>query len=90
MIGLIIQFNYKQEYHKMYSQVMGKNIIIDAETLISDLLDAYPKTAEVFINNKMVCVGCEAEKFHTIKDAAENYNVEIKSLIEEIKKLAHK
>ena len=90
MIGLIIHFNFKQAYHKIYSQVMAKNFIINAGTIISELLDVYPKTAEVFINNKMVCVGCEAEKFHTIKDAAENYNVEIKSLIVEIKKLAHK
>jgi len=66
---------------------MGQNLIIDAEMLISDLLDAYPKTAEIFINKKMVCVGCEAEEFHTLKDAAQNYNIEIKSLIEEIKKL---
>ena len=88
MIGLIIQFNFKHENHKMFSQVMVKNFIIDAGTLISDLLDAYPKTAEVFINKKMVCVGCEAEEFHTLKDAAQYYNIEIKSLIEEIKKLA--
>lgn len=68
---------------------MAKNFIINAGTRISDLLDAYPKTAEVFIQAKMACVGCEAEKFHTLKDAARYYNIDINTLVTEIKNFTY-
>ena len=80
---------YFQEQKNMYSQIMMNKLIINAETLIKELLDAYPNTAEVFIKRNMVCVGCEAEEFHTLNDAAVNYNIELESLIAEIEKTAH-
>lgn len=52
---------------------------------INDLLKQHPQATNVFIKRTMLCVGCPAAGFHTLKDAAKLYGYELKELSREIK-----
>ncbi len=46
-------------------------------TNIKDLLDCYPEVVQLFINHRLHCVGCPAEKFHTVCDTAKNHHLDL-------------
>ena len=52
---------------------------------IKELLDNCPETSDVFFSRKMACVGCPAEEFGTVKNAARYYHINLKDLISELK-----
>ena len=43
--------------------------------IITDVLERWPATADVFHANAMACVGCAVAPFFTIHDAAEVYDL---------------
>jgi hybrid cluster-associated redox disulfide protein len=47
------------------------------EMTISDVLDRWPQTAQVFQAYNMACVGCVVAPFYTIVDAALVYGVSV-------------
>ncbi len=47
---------------------------IDPEMTISEALKKYPGMIKVFIKRKMLCIGCPAQAYHTLKDAARFYS----------------
>lgn len=51
--------------------------------IITDVLERWPETAEVFYEHTMACVGCAVAPFYTINDAAIVYNLSPEALIEE-------
>jgi len=51
---------------------------------INDLLKSYPQATRVFIRRRMLCVGCPAAEFHTLKDAAKLYGYALNVLYQEI------
>ena len=57
---------------------------LDAKMTISDLLERYPRATSVFIRRKMLCVGCPAESFHTLEDAAGLYGMDLNDLLDAI------
>lgn len=38
--------------------------------MITDVLERWPRTAEIFHNHAMACVGCAVAPFYSISDAA--------------------
>lgn len=46
-----------------------------AGMVISDVLERWPATADVFHTHTMACVGCAVAPFYTIQDAAEVYGL---------------
>ncbi|MEA2061998.1 MAG: DUF1858 domain-containing protein [Thermodesulfobacteriota bacterium] len=54
---------------------------IHSKITISRLLDDYPSTISVFIKRKMPCIGCPAEAFHTIEDAARFNGIPLEALL---------
>lgn len=58
---------------------MTHSTVPDPETLarmsISDVLERWPATADVFHANAMACVGCAVAPFYTISDAILVYNL---------------
>jgi hybrid cluster-associated redox disulfide protein len=51
---------------------------------IAILLDSYPRASQIFIHNRMGCVGCAFARFHTLKDAIEIYQLEEETFLREV------
>lgn len=57
---------------------------IDGDTLVDDILRAFPQTARVFLDNGMKCVGCPIGLFHTIDDACREHDLDRAMLLSEL------
>ncbi len=53
----------------------------ESNMTISDLLERQPRAASIFIQRKMLCIGCPAEAFHTLEDAARLYGFDLTDFI---------
>lgn len=51
--------------------------------MITEVLERWPATAEVFHEHAMACVGCAVAGFYTVVDAALVYGLSPEALIEE-------
>lgn len=52
--------------------------------IITEVLDRWPQTADVFHNHAMACVGCAVAPFFTINDAALVYQLALEQFVEEL------
>lgn len=52
--------------------------------MITEMLECWPETAEVFHDHAMACVGCAVASFYTVTDAALVYGLSPEMLIEEM------
>ena len=53
-------------------------------SIIGDVLDAYPQTAELFLEMGMHCLGCPASRGESIEEACEVHGVDCNEMIEKI------
>lgn len=60
---------------------------IDGTTTVKEVLINHPGVISFFIRRKMLCVGCPAEMFHTIKDVANNYGLLLEELLKDIQEV---
>lgn len=63
---------------------------IERTSIIGDVLDADPSTAEFFLNMGMHCLGCPASRGETIEEACEVHGVDADELIENLNKHCNK
>ena len=54
---------------------------------IAVILGKWPKMSQVFISNRMGCIGCAFAKFHTLQDACEAYQLDKGRLIGQMRDL---
>jgi hybrid cluster-associated redox disulfide protein len=54
---------------------------------VSELIECHPSAITVFIKRKMLCVGCPAEKFHTVEEAASIYNIKLEHLLKDLREV---
>ena len=59
---------------------------ITKNSIIGDVLDKYPQTAEIFFGIGMHCLGCPASRGETIEDACMVHGADADALIEAINK----
>lgn len=57
---------------------------IDKNTIIGDVLDAYPDTAEFFMEIGMHCLGCPHSRGESIEDACYVHGTDADELIAKI------
>ena len=57
---------------------------IDKNSIIGDVLDSYPETAEFFIEIGMHCLGCPSASGESIAQAAEVHGVDSDELVSKI------
>jgi hybrid cluster-associated redox disulfide protein len=55
-------------------------IKIDSKMTIQELLKLHPLATAVFIKHRSLCVGCPAQAFHTLEEAARNHGMTIDDL----------
>ena len=57
---------------------------ITKNSIIGDVLDKYPETAEAFFSIGMHCLGCPAARGESIEEACEVHGVDCNAMIEKI------
>ncbi|MBQ5398619.1 MAG: DUF1858 domain-containing protein [Ruminococcus sp.] len=60
---------------------------ITKESIIGDVLDAFPQTAPVFMSIGMHCLGCPASRGESVADACMVHGVDADALIAELNKV---
>ena len=58
---------------------------ITRETVIGDIVDFDPETAEVFMDCGMHCIDCPVSRMESIEEACEVHGVDADELIENLK-----
>lgn len=51
---------------------------------ITDIVEKYPETAEVLLNNGMHCFGCMAARFENIEQGALAHGINVDELMKEL------
>lgn len=59
--------------------------LIDTDSLIDDIMQAWPATLRPLLRRRMACIGCEAAAFHTVADIARIYRVSTEALLAELR-----
>ncbi len=57
----------------------------DPGLTLAEIMQRWPQTIAVFLERKMLCVGCEVSPFHTIADACLEYGLEEEEFIAALK-----
>ena len=57
---------------------------ITKKSIIGDVLDKYPQTAQIFLSIGMHCLGCPASRGETIEDACMVHGADADALVEAI------
>lgn len=65
-------------------------MLVDAKTMVSDVLNRHPSTMRVFIDHRMACIGCVIAPYHTIEEACAEYNLEVDAIMREMVGTLHK
>ena len=63
---------------------------ITKNSIIGDVLDKYPETAEAFLSIGMHCLGCPASRGETIEEACEVHGADADALVESLKEIVSK
>ena len=63
---------------------------ITKNSIIGDVLDKYPETAEAFFSIGMHCLGCPASRGETIEEACEVHGADADALVESLKEIVSK
>jgi hybrid cluster-associated redox disulfide protein len=58
---------------------------LDSKITVNELMMTHPSVISVFIRRKMPCIGCPAEKFHTIEEAARMNGIFLKHLLKDLR-----
>lgn len=63
---------------------------ITKNSIIGDVLDNYPETAEVFFSIGMHCLGCPASRGESIEDACQVHGADVDLLVKNLQEIANK
>ena len=55
---------------------------INANLTVSELMRRYPRTSDVFIKRKMLCVGCPSQNYHTLEEVARIHGYDREDFLE--------
>ena len=64
----------------------GCELMITKEMTITEVVERYPKSVEVFLTHGMHCFGCIAARFENIEQGAIAHSIDVNNLIEDLNK----
>lgn len=64
----------------------NKSMVVTKKTVIGDVLDFDPETAQFFFAIGMHCLGCPASRGESIEDACAVHGTDADALVEQINK----
>ena len=59
------------------------------ELTVSEIMRRWPATMRLFIDRRLLCVGCPIAPFHTLTDVAREHGITHESLIEGVLAIAN-
>jgi hybrid cluster-associated redox disulfide protein len=68
----------------VYCWHMNEETQIQSHWTVEEVLRRKPKTAHVFVKNRTQCVGCYLQKFCTMQDVAEIYQLNLKKILKDL------
>ena len=57
---------------------------ISQSLTVSEILQKYPETSQIFMEEKTACVGCYMARFCNLRDVAASYSLEIEKLLHDL------
>ncbi len=63
---------------------MACSKLTDPDLPLDELMDRWPQTVSVFLQHRMLCVGCMISPFHTVTDACREYHLNQESFVSEL------
>lgn len=57
---------------------------LDPDMTVDEIMRQWPATIRLFIQSRMLCVGCPIGIFHTMKDACEAYGIDEASFLRDL------
>jgi hypothetical protein len=73
-------------FHKGVSLGQMDTQVFLAQLTVEDILKRWPQAFSVFRSRNTDCVGCLLQRFCSLKDVAEAYDVELQDLINDLEK----
>lgn len=64
--------------------------MITRDMSITEVVENYPDTVEVFINHGMHCFGCMAARFENIEQGALAHGIDVDKLMEDLNTVVNK
>ena len=58
--------------------------LFHAQLIVEDVLKKWPETFSVFQKRHTNCIGCMLQRFCTLQDVAENYEITVEDLTKEL------
>ena len=71
-------------FHKGVSLGQMDTQLLLAQLTVEDILKKWPLTYSVFRNRNTDCVGCLLQRFCSLQDVAETYEVELRDLTKDL------
>lgn len=65
---------------------MDNKFTLQSEMTVEDVLKTWPSTYSVFLNGKAECIGCILQKFCTLQEVAEAYQISSEEFIEALER----
>lgn len=59
-------------------------LTIQKDYLVLDIMERWPETLGVFIDNCMLCVGCPIAPFHTVHDACQEHGLDESTILAQL------
>jgi hybrid cluster-associated redox disulfide protein len=59
---------------------------LQSEMTVEDVLKTWPSAYTVFLNGKAECIGCFLQKFCSLREVADAYQVSLEEFIEALEK----
>lgn len=63
--------------------------MISKEMSITEVVEKYPDSVEVFVKHGMHCFGCMAARFENIEQGALAHGIDVDKLIEDLNKVTN-
>lgn len=58
--------------------------IRDTDISVMDIMDIWPETLSVFLQYKMLCIGCSIAPFHTVEEACVEHDLDVAKIRNEL------
>lgn len=65
-----------------HNKNQGTETPVTKNTLISDVIDKYPETFEIFTDHNIGCIGCMSAKFETLEEGIGMHGIDVDKFVE--------
>lgn len=63
---------------------------IQGSATVSDIMTQWPATLHVFVENRMLCIGCPIAPFHTVHDACTEHELDEATILAQLSRAAQR